>query len=232
MLLAAFRLFGLGHCLALATTFLLPVVLMAWARRGASTRMIAGGFSLLLIANKLLVVAMAYRGGKLSWANGLPMHLCDWATIAVVLALLSKNQLCFELAYFWGLAGTLQAVLTPDLPFDFSNIGAWTFFISHSGVIAAVLFLTGAFRLRPHPVSILRAFGWSQFYLMAAALVDWGTGANYGYLRAKPAQASLLDYLGPWPFYILSLEAFALVFYALVYAPFFIADRWRLRLTS
>ena len=227
MLLSAFRLFGLGHCLALVLTVAVPLALIAWSRRGGPAQRIACVFSLLLVANKILVAAMAHRAGKLSWSNGLPMHLCDWATVAVVLALWSRNQRCFELAYFWGLAGTLQAVLTPDLPFDFSDFGAWTFFVSHSGVIAGAIFLVGAFRLRPWPRSVLRAFGWSQVYLAAAAAVDWLAGANYGYLRAKPERPSLLDYLGPWPLYILSLEALALVFYLLFYTPFFVADRLR-----
>ena len=52
----------------------------------------------------------------------LPMHLCDWATITVVLALCFRWQWSYELAYFWSLGGTLQALLTPDIVADFPTI--------------------------------------------------------------------------------------------------------------
>jgi uncharacterized membrane protein YwaF len=62
---------------------------------------------------------------------------------------------------------------------------------------------------------------------VVTTLVDWVLDSNYGYLRAKPAQASLYDYLGPWPWYLLSLEALAVALFLLCYAPFALLDRLR-----
>ncbi|MBA3608702.1 MAG: hypothetical protein H0W43_09395 [Chthoniobacterales bacterium] len=47
------------------------------------------------------------------------------------------------------------------------------------------------------------------------------TGANYGFLLHKPAVASILDFLSDthW-IYILQLEGLALLFFAILYAPF------------
>jgi hypothetical integral membrane protein (TIGR02206 family) len=228
MSLAAFPLFGPSHLLVLFLTAALPVALGLLMRRNEAAREWASrSFVALLVLNKLAVIATASRAGTLSIDNALPMHLCDWAIVAVILALLWRGQRVFELAYFWGLGGTLQAVLTPDLPEGFSDPGTWMFFISHSGVIAADLFLISAWRLAPNPGAVWRAMAWSQLYLVTVAAVDWLTGANYGYLCEKPAQASLLDHLGPWPFYILSLEAAALLSYALYQAPFFVLRKLR-----
>jgi uncharacterized membrane protein YwaF len=50
---------------------------------------------------------------------------------------------------------------------------------------------------------------------------------NFGYLRAKPAHPSLLDYMVPRPFYIAQLAVLAILLCPICYPPFFIVDRLR-----
>jgi len=220
-------LFGPSHLAVLAVIVLSSVILVVLARRspgGVASRDIAVCLSGLLLLNKVAVYATIYVTGEFDLPDALPMHLCDWSAIAAIIALLWRKQLAFELAYFWGLGGTLQATLTPDLRFDFPDIRFLTFFISHGGTLVAIVFLTLGMRMRPYPMSLVRIFIWSNIYLAAAGTVDFLLGSNYGYLRHKPLNPSLLDYLGPWPFYILSLEGIALLSYLVYYTPFFIAD--------
>ena len=80
--------------------------------------------------------------GILTLDNALPLNLCDWASAALIVALLTRNQLAYELGYFWGLGGTLQGVLTPTIYYDFPDPQFFFFFIQHGGVIAALLYLT------------------------------------------------------------------------------------------
>lgn len=157
------------------------------------------------------------------------MHLCDWVTFIAITALIIRKQLLYEMTYFWGLAGTLQATITPDLPYGFPHFYFFTFNISHSGILIAAAFLTFGMNFRPQPISILRAFLWLQTYAVTTVIVNVITDQNYGYLCRKPINPSLLDHLGDWPWYILSLEMIALTFFVIYYLPFWIYDLWQKR---
>jgi hypothetical integral membrane protein (TIGR02206 family) len=162
--------------------------------------------------------------GQFTPAGALPMQLCDWAMIAVMAALVSCRQRVYELAWYWGLAGTLQAIVTPNLPEGFPSLHFVSFFVAHCGIVVGVLYLTAVEGLRPERWSVARAMLWSEVYMGTALLVNWLTGANYGFLSHRPLGKSLLDYLSPNPaVYLLELNLLAVGFYLVLYAPF---RRW------
>ncbi len=66
-----------------------------------------------------------------------------------------------------------------------------------------------------------------QAYALLAYGLDAAFGWNYGYMLHKPEGASLYDYLGPWPWYLLSLEAIGLVNFWLLDLPFRVLGRAR-----
>jgi len=225
-----FTLFGAPHLTVLFLTVVIPTALYLWARRVPdSTQRIAIGIAVVLLLNKLAVFTFACIYNTVPWLERLPMHLCDWVTFIAAAALILRRQTLYELTYFWGLAGTLQATITPDLPYGFPHFYFFTFNISHSGILIAAAFLTFGMKFRPQLVSILRAFLWLQSYLVVTVSINLLIDQNYGYLCRKPINPSLLDHLGPWPWYILSLELFALVSFALYYLPFWIYDWWKQR---
>ena len=54
---------------------------------------------------------------------------------------MSKSQKMAELAYFWGLAGTLQGLLTPNIHQGFPSPVYISFFWNHGFVVISALFL-------------------------------------------------------------------------------------------
>jgi hypothetical integral membrane protein (TIGR02206 family) len=157
-----------------------------------------------------------------TWALdfNLPLHLTDVVTIVSVLALWTARPLLVELTWFWALTASLQAVLTPDLGPDFPELLYWTYFITHAGaVVAAVLLVVGR-RITPREGAVGRAFGATLVVAAAAAVANVITGGNYMWLREKPDSASLLDVMGPWPWYILSGAVLALALFTLLDLPF------------
>ena len=224
-------LFGQLHLTILFLTLATPFVLGRLTRRERRpglARSLALTIAVTLVLNRSMALAWGIHMGTLTrWQDALPMHLCDWASFAVIIALVWRGQLAYELAYLWGLAGTFQAVLTPDLAYTFPNPFFIGFFVDHCGIIVSALFLTWGLGMRPRPGAVWRVWGWTQVYVVCAGTVDFLGRANYGYLAHKPEHGSLLDFLGPWPWYIGVLEGLTLVFFTAFYAPFWLADRGR-----
>jgi hypothetical integral membrane protein (TIGR02206 family) len=94
------------------------------------------------------------------------------------------------------------------------------FFAAHGGAVAAVLMLTWGGLLKPRRGSLWRAVVGLNAYAASVGVFNAIFGTNYMYLCRKPASATLLDALGPWPWYILAGEAVALALFALMYFPY------------
>jgi hypothetical integral membrane protein (TIGR02206 family) len=152
----------------------------------------------------------------------LPLHLTDVATLVAAVALWTRSPLAFELTWFWGLTASLQAVLTPALDADegVPSFYYWHYFVTHSGVVLAALFLAFGLGMTARPGAVRRMFVATLAWAAVAAAGNAVTGGNYMFLREKPDTASLLDYLGPWPWYILAAALLALGLFALLDLPF------------
>lgn len=153
-------------------------------------------------------------------AQSLPLQLCDVATFVAAAALWTRNPLLVEVTYFWGLAGTLQALLTPDLPQHFPSYPYFQYYVAHGGVVAAAFVLVVGLRIHPRPWAVVRVAALTVAYAAFVGLVDVLTQSDYMYLRVKPPTATLLDVLGPWPVYLLSATVIGLAMFAILDAPF------------
>ncbi len=182
------------------------------------------------------LLLLAYAGDLAAkWLDGaftpqfaLPMQLCDWALFAIAAALWWRQRACFDVAYFWGLAATLQAIFTPAIAADVHWLRQLGFFFIHAGIVAGVVHLIVTARFRPTwPRSVVRIVVTSEVYLACALAANALTRGNYGFLSHKPEQRSMLDLFSDTPWlYVTQLNLVAFVFFAALYAPWWIAD-WR-----
>jgi hypothetical integral membrane protein (TIGR02206 family) len=198
----------------------LPVA--ARARPGAWTRLVARGLAVLLIAAVLAYQLVTALEGSYALDVDLPLHLTDAVTVVAALALWSVRPLPFELTYFWGLTASLAAVLTPALGADdgYRTLLFWHYFITHSGVVVAAVFLAFGLGLSARRQAVRRMFVATAAWAAVAAVGNALTGGNYMFLSERPQTPSLLDYLGAWPWYLLSAALLAIALFALLDLPF------------
>jgi hypothetical integral membrane protein (TIGR02206 family) len=221
----AFTLFGPAHLAMVALAFLAPVLLALTARLAPRfERPIRLALAAFMAAGWLSWYLVFAARGWLNLGIALPLNLCDWAAASLILALVTKNQLAYELGYFWGLGGSLQGLITPAIAQGFPDPEFLFFFVNHAGNITALLYLslTG---MRPYPGSLLRVGAATMAYAVIAGFSDYLLGLNYGFLAEKPGTKSLLDLLSPWPWYIPEMVAIGLLSLLVYYIPFWVMDR-------
>jgi hypothetical integral membrane protein (TIGR02206 family) len=156
----------------------------------------------------------------------LPLHLCDLALLIAPVALLTANRFAYELLYFWGIGGAIQALLTPNITTGFPGFRCMFFFLAHGLLVASALYATVVMRLRPTGWSVLRVWLVTNAYGLLILPVNYALDTNYLFIMRKPPTPSLLDLMGPWPWYLVVLDVVALLVLSLCYLPFFVRDRW------
>jgi hypothetical integral membrane protein (TIGR02206 family) len=212
------HLFGPAHLSMLAAVPALAG-LLAFAHRklpGAAARGLRLGLAVVMVANMIIFYRWSH---PLSFPNDLPLELCDLSLFLALLSLFTLRPAFFDLAYFWTLAGASMALLTPNLNEPFPSFGTVEFFVTHGLTVTSVLYLVWSRQARPRRWSVLRAMIGINVVALIDGPFDYFFKTDYFFLRAKPANPSLLDYLGPWPWYILSTEGVALILFMLLYMP-------------
>ena len=217
-----------SHLTVIFLTIGLPFLLALIVHRTKS-RFLEGSIcfaiSALLLTNYIAYLVVARDFGVTTWYRMLPLQLCDWAMAVIIVALWTGSRRWLEVAYFWGIGGTLQALITPNLRFGFPDLRFISFFVAHSGIIIGIVFLMLIYGFRPRGIGILRTFAWTEIYFVVAFSVDLLTGENYGFLLHKPEAASLLNLLSDSrPLYLLEFHGLAFLFFCALYAPFTIVD--------
>ena len=217
-----FHSFGAQHLGAL-TVFALCMLATVWCIRNFDQRqnlLFSRRLSIFLVITVVVFSAIKIYFNRFNLLIDLPISLCNLFAILAPLLFWRPNQRRLEVLYYLIMAGTVQAMLTPDLYVGFPSNEFFKYWIVHGGLVVLVIHNIFAFQMYPRLKGVLITFGWLNIYSLGLYGLNLLMGANYLYLMHKPGNASILDLLGPWPLYILVGELLAMVFFALFYLPF------------
>lgn len=210
-------------------THLLTIILIGFAivclfvfrnnlKKYRNTLRITIGVTLLL--SRLTLDAWYIFTGNWDVRSSLPLELCSIASILAGIMLLMKNRFLFEILYFIGIGGALQAIITPELYFGFPQFRYIQFFLDHALLIIAPLLMIALFHYTITFKSLVKAFITINVIAAIVFPINLLLDANYMFLSHKPSSASLLDLLGPYPIYFISLEFIVIAMFLILYIPF------------
>lgn len=180
----------------------------------------------LLIINQFMDF---YREGILSnrWQDGLPLHLCDFSTMAVIIYFLTQKRDFFIFAFFFGIAGGGMSILTPDTVYGFPYIGYIQSQIGHTMILMGVSYAIIIDNQRPYLNDVLKALGYASILLLFTYLMNYLLGTNYWFLAEKPIGDNITSFMRAEPFHIIDLYVAAIVICYAMYLPYFYKDRAR-----
>ncbi|MFF0902777.1 UNVERIFIED_CONTAM: TIGR02206 family membrane protein [Kocuria sp. CPCC 205316] len=222
--------YGATHWAALGVCVLgaAAVVILGRRLRDSEAEVIfSRAFASVLTTYTVTMLVYRWWPGNFDVHISLPVHLSDLAWMVAVIALWTRARWATALTYYWGLTLNPQAILTPalDSP-DFPHIDFIDLWVQHILVLWATLYLMWGRGGR---------VDWRDYRLALAVTVTWAMatfglnsrlGTNYGFLNGKPDNPSVLDLLGPWPWYLLVEFLVVTVAWALITWP------WTIRRTS
>src|ERR1051325_3134763 len=137
------------HAAALAAIAAAAVTLVILARRrpGSWLRWMAVVLVAVEVSWWVYLLAGGVPGSELAYS--LPLQLCDAAIFVAAAALWTRRPILVERTYFSGLAGTIQALLTPDLPQHFPSYPYFQYYLAHGGGVGAGPLVVIGIAIRP-----------------------------------------------------------------------------------
>ncbi len=220
-----FRPFSAEHLIVMAIILVLSILVFVFRKklREAKRRKVFRFFLAFVILGAnvwyhlWLVSEHAWTAKK-----ALPLQLSDLAALLAVVMLLSKSNRIFQFMYFAGLGSAIQAILTPDLyKFSFPHFLFFQSFVSHGGVVLACLFMAAVLGYRPTIRAMWVTILIVNLYAGCLYFLNKYLNSNYMYIMKK-AGMSILNILGPWPWYLIWVELLMILSFYLLYSPFWI----------
>ena len=213
------QIFSREYFVALASSAVAGVILVASPRLrpGNWTTWLARALAVLLVVNQIAYY-VAVRG-SLTISGSLPLGLCEAATFVSAAALWWRVALLIELTYFWGVGGSIQALLTPMVSAKFPSFYIIQYYIDHSGIVIAALLLVVGLKELPRVGAARRTIAITAAYAAVVFGIDKLTGGDYLYLMSRPSTFSLLSLMGPWPWYVLGVFVVGIIIIVVLDQP-------------
>jgi len=228
-----FQLFGPAHIGTLLFLAALTLFLVQFKNSNETTkRSIRWTLAIILWTSELSWHAWNIYWGLWSPQYMLPLNVCSVLIWLSGFMLIFNIYPIYEFAYFLGITACFNYLLTPDLGiYGFPHYRFIQIYISHGFVIIAAIYMTVVEGFRPTWKSFWRVVAGTNAYMLVIYFVNRALGSNYVLINVKPTTPSLLNFMPPWPYYIIFMELIGIACFLLLYLPFIIKD-WKAKRVS
>lgn len=174
---------------------------------------------------QIMKVCIKMYLGNFDSSQDLPLHLCNTLPVFLAFAFARRRRVEWAICFLLIMTGTFQSLITPTLEHSFPHYEYWRYWIIHVGLVLLAIAPTMIWKYRIVLKDVF--WGWIAINIIAFSVmaINVPLRSNYMYMQAKPSGQTIYDLLGPWPWYILSLEFVSILLFLLAYLPFWIIKR-------
>jgi hypothetical integral membrane protein (TIGR02206 family) len=208
---------AVGICVAIAFALFILAKYRFTEEQSRNAITILLGIGLVLQVSKPILTGMA---GSFDAREDLPFHLCNAMIILMPFIMYYKWRKFWGIAFFWVIGGTLQALFTPSLTESFPHHEFFRYWTVHAFLPFAGVFALQIYGWRITWKDMVNSMIGLNIFALLVTPINLYLGSNYLFLMAKPAVKTIYDYLGPWPYYILSIEVAMIFLFSLILGIF------------
>ena len=202
--------------------------------------------SLALLVHEVVYEVYWFAIGAWTVGNCMHLHMCSLALAFLPLFYFSSGEglarrFLFEMLFFFGLGGALQALLTPDIGMHgFPELKYFNYFFSHGTIVLGAVYAAALYgipvtwkswlRIAAGTIAMsLAMFGVNQ---LLGLLPPYEVG-NYFIMGYPPPTGSVIDVFarifGPAPWYLIGLILMGIVLLAVLTLPYSVRGILHLR---
>lgn len=150
-------------------------------------------------------------------SGGLPINVCRSTPFVAMFGILFKNRKALAYTYFAGMGSNIMALISPELFSTFPDLHYILFFITHWGNLLIILYIVIILRYIPTKKDLVFAIIATTIFVFTTLGLDCLVGANYNYVLQKPVTPSIMEPLGPWPYYLVWCELIGIFLFSMFY---------------
>lgn len=210
-----FELFGWPHIISIVLMSLLGILIIYYSR---SNKKFSKFIRIFILIN-LVLMDLGYRLWSGFYESNnisglLSVHISSISVLLAVVVLIKYKQKIFDVFFYWAIILVPQAIITPGIDrFGFPHLRFFQILWVHFLVLYTVFYLLLVEKRRLSKNHLKRALIVTHIYGLFVFIINMIFSTNYMFIGYKASVPSLIQFLGPWPYYIFVLDLIMVVLF-------------------
>lgn len=151
--------------------------------------------------------------GDVRFINTLPLQLCSYAIIGMIITLLTKSKTVYNYIFIFAIVSVL-ALLFPNLNHGFNSFRYYQLYFSHGLLIISLYYMFKVHGFHPNKDGLIKSFIFLQGLIIFSLILNFVFKTDFLFIGPgnKP-----IDFAWDWPGHMIQYELVMVVIYIIFY---------------